>query len=116
MFLSTVASVGALYTDHCNGQILLFFLERSSHRPILQAGLPANKTVVVGSDVEFHCKVYSDAQPHIQWLKHVEINGSKYGQDGDPYVSILKVNFEHIDLECFIHVWFIWALHGPIRS
>ncbi|XP_073430537.1 fibroblast growth factor receptor 3 isoform X4 [Dendrobates tinctorius] len=65
-------------------------LERSSHRPILQAGLPANKTVVVGSDVEFHCKVYSDAQPHIQWLKHVEINGSKYGQDGDPYVSILK--------------------------
>ncbi|KAG8591222.1 hypothetical protein GDO81_000093 [Engystomops pustulosus] len=65
-------------------------LERSSHRPILQAGLPANKTVIVGSDVEFHCKVYSDAQPHIQWLKHVEINGSKYGQDGDPYVSVLK--------------------------
>ncbi|KAM4051318.1 fibroblast growth factor receptor 3 isoform 1-T1 [Anomaloglossus baeobatrachus] len=65
-------------------------LERSSHRPILQAGLPANKTVVIGSDVEFHCKVYSDAQPHIQWLKHVEINGSKYGHDGDPYVSILK--------------------------
>ncbi|XP_077334055.1 fibroblast growth factor receptor 3 isoform X4 [Lithobates pipiens] len=65
-------------------------LERSSHRPILQAGIPANKTVIVGSDVEFHCKVYSDAQPHIQWLKHVEINGSKFGQDGDPYVSILK--------------------------
>lgn len=41
--------------------------------------------------MEFHCKVYSDAQPHIQWLKHVEINGSKYGLDGDPYVLILKV-------------------------
>ncbi|KAM4810631.1 fibroblast growth factor receptor 3 isoform 4-T4 [Rhinophrynus dorsalis] len=65
-------------------------LERSSHRPILQAGLPANQTVVVGSDVEFHCKVYSDAQPHIQWLKHLEINGSKYGPDGVPYVTILK--------------------------
>ncbi|POI34768.1 hypothetical protein CIB84_001480, partial [Bambusicola thoracicus] len=52
-------------------------LERSPHRPILQAGLPANQTVVVGSNVEFHCKVYSDAQPHIQWLKHVEVNGSK---------------------------------------
>ncbi|XP_058157602.1 fibroblast growth factor receptor 3 isoform X9 [Dasypus novemcinctus] len=52
-------------------------LERSPHRPILQAGLPANQTAVVGSDVEFHCKVYSDAQPHIQWLKHVEVNGSK---------------------------------------
>ncbi|XP_039203555.1 fibroblast growth factor receptor 3 isoform X3 [Crotalus tigris] len=65
-------------------------LERSPHRPILQAGLPANQTVVIGSNVEFHCKVYSDAQPHIQWLKHVEVNGSKYGPDGAPYVSVLK--------------------------
>ncbi|XP_069488240.1 fibroblast growth factor receptor 3 isoform X3 [Ambystoma mexicanum] len=67
-------------------------LERSPHRPILQAGLPSNKTVVVGSDVEFHCKVYSDAQPHIQWLKHVEVNGSKYGPDGNPYVTVLKTS------------------------
>lgn len=65
--------------------------ERSPHRPILQAGLPANQTVVVGSDVEFHCKVYSDAQPHIQWLKHIEVNGSQYGPNGTPYVHILKV-------------------------
>ncbi|XP_067838877.1 fibroblast growth factor receptor 3-like isoform X2 [Heptranchias perlo] len=65
-------------------------LERSPHRPILQAGLPANQTVVVGSDVEFHCKVFSDAQPHIQWLKHVEVNGSKLGPDGAPYVMVLK--------------------------
>ncbi|KAK1791093.1 hypothetical protein P4O66_002132 [Electrophorus voltai] len=66
-------------------------LERSPHRPILQAGLPANQTVVVGSDVEFHCKVYSDAQPHIQWLKHIEVNGSRYGPNGTPYVTVLKV-------------------------
>uniref|UniRef100_G3RGH8 Fibroblast growth factor receptor n=1 Tax=Gorilla gorilla gorilla TaxID=9595 RepID=G3RGH8_GORGO len=65
-------------------------LERSRHRPILQAGLPANQTAVLGSDVEFHCKVYSDAQPHIQWLKHVEVNGSKVGPDGTPYVTVLK--------------------------
>ncbi|XP_068131931.1 fibroblast growth factor receptor 3 isoform X2 [Hyperolius riggenbachi] len=81
-------------------------LERSSHRPILQAGLPANKTVIVGSDVEFHCKVYSDAQPHIQWLKHVEINGSKYGQAGDPYVSILKtwiINKTEADVSLYLH-------------
>nr|XP_033806922.1 fibroblast growth factor receptor 3 isoform X3 [Geotrypetes seraphini] len=65
-------------------------LERSPHRPILQAGLPANQTAVVGSDVEFHCKVFSDAQPHIQWLKHVEVNGSKNGPDGTPYVTVLK--------------------------
>lgn len=65
--------------------------ERSPHRPILQAGLPANQTVVVGSDVEFHCKVYSDAQPHIQWLKHIEVNGSRYSSNGTPYVTVLKV-------------------------
>ncbi|KAH1175306.1 hypothetical protein KIL84_008180 [Mauremys mutica] len=66
-------------------------VERFRHRPILQAGLPANQTVVVGSDVEFHCKVYSDAQPHIQWLKHVEVNGSKYGSKG-AYVTVLKTS------------------------
>ncbi|XP_077419883.1 fibroblast growth factor receptor 3 isoform X4 [Vanacampus margaritifer] len=65
-------------------------LERSPHRPILQAGLPANQSVVVGSDVEFHCKVYSDAQPHIQWLKHIQVNGSRFDADGGPYVKILK--------------------------
>lgn len=65
--------------------------ERSPHRPILQAGLPANASAVVGGDVEFVCKVYSDAQPHIQWIKHVEKNGSKYGPDGLPYLKVLKV-------------------------
>uniref|UniRef100_A0A8C2ULU2 receptor protein-tyrosine kinase n=1 Tax=Chinchilla lanigera TaxID=34839 RepID=A0A8C2ULU2_CHILA len=66
-------------------------VERSPHRPILQAGLPANASTVVGGDVEFVCKVYSDAQPHIQWIKHVEKNGSKYGPDGLPYLKVLKV-------------------------
>ncbi|XP_029100528.1 fibroblast growth factor receptor 2 isoform X8 [Monodon monoceros] len=65
-------------------------VERSPHRPILQAGLPANASAVVGGDVEFVCKVYSDAQPHIQWIKHVEKNGSKYGPDGLPYLKVLK--------------------------
>ncbi|XP_041956609.1 fibroblast growth factor receptor 1-A-like isoform X1 [Alosa sapidissima] len=65
-------------------------VERSPHRPILQAGLPANRTAVVGSDVDFVCKVFSDPQPHIQWLKHIEINGSRYGSDGLPYVRVLK--------------------------
>uniref|UniRef100_A0A8C9U063 Fibroblast growth factor receptor 4 n=1 Tax=Scleropages formosus TaxID=113540 RepID=A0A8C9U063_SCLFO len=73
-----------------NHTYLLDVLERSPHRPILQAGLPANTTAVVGSDVQFQCKVYSDAQPHIQWLKHIEKNGSRYGPDGYPYVQVLK--------------------------
>ncbi|KAJ3603477.1 hypothetical protein NHX12_028223 [Muraenolepis orangiensis] len=65
-------------------------VERSPHRPILQAGLPANRTAVVGSDVEFECKVFSDPQPHIQWLKHIEVNGSLLGPDNLPYVRVLK--------------------------
>lgn len=70
---------------------LLVPTERSPHRPILQAGLPANASAVVGGDAEFVCKVYSDAQPHIQWIKHIEKNGSKYGPDGLPYLQVLKV-------------------------
>uniref|UniRef100_A0A8C7I7S4 Fibroblast growth factor receptor n=1 Tax=Oncorhynchus kisutch TaxID=8019 RepID=A0A8C7I7S4_ONCKI len=65
-------------------------VERSPHRPILQAGLPANRTAMVGSDVEFVCRVFSDPQPHIQWLKRITINGSRVGPDGLPYVRALK--------------------------
>ncbi|KAM6984877.1 fibroblast growth factor receptor 1b [Aplochiton taeniatus] len=69
---------------------MLDVVERSPHRPILQAGLPANRTAVVGSSVEFVCRVFSDPQPHIQWLKHISVNGSRVGPDGLPYVRILK--------------------------
>uniref|UniRef100_A0A3Q0RKC5 Fibroblast growth factor receptor n=1 Tax=Amphilophus citrinellus TaxID=61819 RepID=A0A3Q0RKC5_AMPCI len=65
-------------------------VERSPHRPILQAGLPANQTAVVGSDVEFVCRVFSDPQPHIRWIKHMTVNGSRVGPDGAPYARILK--------------------------
>ncbi|XP_008104985.1 fibroblast growth factor receptor 2 isoform X4 [Anolis carolinensis] len=65
-------------------------VERSPHRPILQAGLPANTSAILGGEAKFVCKVYSDAQPHIQWIKHIEKNGSKYGPDGLPYLEVLK--------------------------
>ena len=65
--------------------------ERSPHRPILQAGLPADRTAEVGSDVEFRCKVISDPPAHIQWLKHIKVNGSSVGPDGLPYIRVLKV-------------------------
>ncbi|XP_031434387.1 fibroblast growth factor receptor 2 isoform X7 [Clupea harengus] len=73
-----------------NHTYTLDVVERSPHRPILQAGLPANTTVHVGQDAKFVCKVYSDAQPHIQWLQHITKNGSRYGLDGHPYVRVLK--------------------------
>lgn len=80
-----------LYFSLCACPACCPLTERSPHRPILQAGLPANTSAVVGGDAEFVCKVYSDAQPHIQWIKHVEKNGSKYGPDGLPYLQVLKV-------------------------
>uniref|UniRef100_A0A7N9AMD6 Fibroblast growth factor receptor n=1 Tax=Mastacembelus armatus TaxID=205130 RepID=A0A7N9AMD6_9TELE len=73
-----------------NHTYTLDVVERSPHRPILQAGLPANTTVHVGEDARFVCKVYSDAQPHIQWLKHITQNGSSQTPEGDPYVRVLK--------------------------
>lgn len=39
----------------------------------------------------FVCRVFSDAQPHIQWLKHIKVNGSTVGADGLPYIRVLKV-------------------------
>lgn len=78
-----------------NLSFLSLSTERSPHRPILQAGLPANTTARVGEDARFVCKVYSDAQPHIQWLKHITQNGSRYGPDGLPYVRVLKVYYSN---------------------
>lgn len=80
--------------------------ERSPHRPILQAGLPANTTVRVGEDAKFVCKVYSDAQPHIQWLQHIEKNGSRNGSDGLPYVRVLKVSSVHLNSFCRLKICF----------
>ncbi len=88
---SVFMSMESFQNTNCVQCVCVFYSERSPHRPILQAGLPANRTVVVGSDVEFECKVFSDPQPHIQWLKHIEVNGSRVGPDGLPYVRILKV-------------------------
>ncbi|TKS85041.1 Fibroblast growth factor receptor 1-A [Collichthys lucidus] len=70
---------------------LLDVLEHCPFRPVLQAGLPANQTAVVGSDVALVCRVFADLQPHIQWLKHITVNGSREGPDGHPYVRVLKL-------------------------
>ncbi|XP_061590073.1 fibroblast growth factor receptor 1b isoform X1 [Cololabis saira] len=69
---------------------LLDVIERSPHRPLLQAGLPANQTAAVGSNVEFVCIVFSDPQPHIRWLKHISVNGSREHTNRHPHVLVLK--------------------------
>ncbi|KAL2082888.1 hypothetical protein ACEWY4_020661 [Coilia grayii] len=90
-----------------NHTYTLDVVERSPHRPILQAGLPANTTVHVGQDAKFVCKVYSDAQPHIQWLQHITKNGSRNGPDGLPYVRVLKrsgINSSDVEMLTLVNV------------
>ncbi|XP_078668642.1 fibroblast growth factor receptor 2-like isoform X4 [Branchiostoma floridae x Branchiostoma belcheri] len=67
-------------------------IERSPSPPVLAPGLPQNQTVVVGSTVDFQCRVFSDARPHIQWLKHYEVNGSYVDANGKPHVRVLKTS------------------------
>lgn len=65
---------------------LLDVLEWFLYWFILQVGFLVNIIVMVGSDVELLCKVYSDVQFYIQWLKYIVINGSSFGVDGFFYV------------------------------
>ncbi|XP_067319370.1 fibroblast growth factor receptor 3-like [Anolis sagrei] len=72
--------------------------EDAHPRLTLEEGLPANQTVVVGSDAEFTCKAYSTRLLFMQWLKHNEVNGSKFGPDGYPYITILKTTNKTFDV------------------
>ncbi|XP_061437321.1 fibroblast growth factor receptor 3-like [Lethenteron reissneri] len=76
----------------------LVVIERGQpQRPSLQDGLPANVTAAEGSDVELRCVVLQSAggssqqqlHHHVQWLKHVEVNGSLEAPNGSPYVHVL---------------------------
>ncbi|CAH1244893.1 FGFR3 [Branchiostoma lanceolatum] len=55
----------------------LFVKERLPSAPTLVPGLPENQTAVVGSTVEFQCKVRSEGsgRARMQWLKHNKVNG-----------------------------------------
>jgi hypothetical protein len=67
------------------------------HEPIIKEG-PRNTTVVVGQTVTFTCRIISDSQPHIVWLKHYKVNGSYMSDEDDPYVEEVYVSIELIDL------------------
>ncbi|XP_074547056.1 fibroblast growth factor receptor 1-A-like [Halichoeres trimaculatus] len=66
-------------------------IEARLSSPVLEAGLPANQTVVVGSDVTFKCKVESGRPPPlVQWMKHITQNGSRYDPNGHPYFLVFQ--------------------------
>lgn len=64
-------------------------IDRVLTKPVIHG--PVNQTVTYLDDVKFECKVVmSDLQPHIQWLKHYQVNGSFENENEDPYVHIIQ--------------------------
>lgn len=72
--------------------VFLSASERLSHKPIIEG--PKNQTVAVGDTAVLTCKiVLSDLHPHLQWLKHYQINDSYVTEEGEPYVNVIQVSF-----------------------
>ncbi|XP_076461988.1 fibroblast growth factor receptor 2-like [Babylonia areolata] len=66
-------------------------MQRLSHKPIIEG--PKNLTVAVGETAVLTCKiVISDLHPHLQWLRHYQINGSYVSVNGDPYVTVIQTS------------------------
>ena len=61
-----------------------------AHPPVIREA-PRNTTAVVGETVQFTCRFISDSQPNIAWLKHYQVNGSFFYDDGEPYVNDVYV-------------------------
>lgn len=51
------------------------------------------QTVVVGDNVTLVCDVISDPQPHVKWVRPIQVNGSWVNpKTGNHYYKILKVS------------------------
>ena len=90
----------------CNTYLTRIFVvipARLPHPPIIQRA-PKNQTVVVGGMARFECHIISDAQPHLQWLKHYLVNGSYLDDKGVPYVEIVKVRQGHVLREFVVNI------------
>lgn len=83
-------------------------IARLPHQPIIIEG-PQNQTVEVGDTVRFICRLLSDPEYHIQWLKHYTVNDSYTSEDGTPFVTVVQTSannagsddlvFENVTLE-----------------
>lgn len=51
---------------------------------------PKNTTVTEGEDLLLKCRIMSDPQPYLQWLKHYKVNGSLLNELGHSYVRVIK--------------------------
>ncbi|KAH9520397.1 Fibroblast growth factor receptor 1 [Bulinus truncatus] len=58
-----------------NWTTIVDIIQRVSHVPIFEP--PQNQTVKLGGMAVFKCKIIvSDSHPHIQWVKHFQVNGT----------------------------------------
>lgn len=80
-----------------------FSTERAPHVPLFEQ--PKNQSVRVGETAIFSCRIdISDTHPHIQWLKHHQVNGSYTNENGEQYFQIIQVSHVQIclnTLNCF---------------
>ncbi|CAG5124057.1 unnamed protein product, partial [Candidula unifasciata] len=70
-------------------RLLLLLAQRAPHVPLFEQ--PKNQTVRVGETAVFSCRIeISDTHPHIQWLKHHQVNGSYTNENGEQYFQIVQ--------------------------
>ncbi|GLG99086.1 Fibroblast growth factor receptor homolog 1 [Gryllus bimaculatus] len=80
-------------------------VERLPHKPYMTEGYPLNQTVELNSTATFECKILSDEEPYIQWVKtgytpivvdenDTVINGTVVKQSGvdNPTPEILRLH------------------------
>ncbi|KAG1678106.1 Fibroblast growth factor receptor 3 [Nymphon striatum] len=65
-------------------------IERFPHKPIIDKEVLRNQTVFVGDTAKFQCKFVSDLQPHMEWVRHLIVNGSYADEIGVPHVELLN--------------------------
>lgn len=77
--------------------------ERIPHSPIFKERL-RNQTVSVDDTVVFRCRILSDLQPYIQWLKYYEVNGSLVSENNTYFVKQIEVIFFALTLRMLMMV------------
>ena len=74
-----------------NLKLSFFISARVPYHPPIITEKPHNQTVIVGDTADFVCKIRSDGQPHLQWLKHYQVNGSWTNENGVPFIHVVEV-------------------------
>ena len=72
------------------------FAGKPSHIPLISKG-PVNTTVEKGQTAEFSCEIHNNSKGVnlLQWVQQHLINSSYTDEHGEPYITIVKVIFNH---------------------